>query len=93
MCTTQEWSEELAKIAQTWADQCDCVFHARDVYPCYHEHGGGRDRSPVPGRSGGQNLAWRSIGGTRPDWRSLAKGWYDEVKDFPASYVSKWGKK
>ena len=40
-----EWSEELAEIAQSWADQCDCVFHPGNVYPCYHEHGGGRDRA------------------------------------------------
>ena len=25
------WSEELARIAQTWADQCDCVFQQNQV--------------------------------------------------------------
>ena len=65
------WSDELARIAQTWADQCDCVFQqnqvqiirlGRDkndcvfqvypsqVYPCFHEPTGGRDRSPAAGR-------------------------------------------
>ena len=25
------WSDELARIAQTWADQCDCVFQQNQV--------------------------------------------------------------
>ena len=25
------WSDELARIAQTWADQCDCVFQENQV--------------------------------------------------------------
>ena len=25
------WNDELARIAQTWADQCDCVFQENQV--------------------------------------------------------------
>ena len=27
-----EWNEELAIIAQTWAEQCDCVFQKTEVF-------------------------------------------------------------
>ena len=27
-----EWNEELAIIAQTWAEQCDCVFQQTEVF-------------------------------------------------------------
>ena len=84
------WSDDLADIAQGWANQCDCVFQEREVYPCFHEPTGGRDRSPVPGRSGGQNIAWGLYGGQLTDWVSRARGWYDEVFDFNATQVDRW---
>ena len=87
-----EWSEELAEIAQSWADQCDCVFHPTNVYPCYHEHGGGTDRAGLNTTASGQNLAWQSLplAATRQDWTGRAQGWYDEVLDFNATVVEAW---
>ena len=35
------WSDELARIAQTWADQCDCVFQENQVME--HEK---KDKNP-----------------------------------------------
>jgi hypothetical protein len=82
------WSKDLARIAQGWADQCDCVFHSDQVYPCFHEPTGGRDRSPFAGRSAGQNIAWGSQGGQDSDWVSRAESWYREVDDFNSTLVS-----
>ena len=48
-----------------WADQCDCVFHKTNVYPCFHEHGGGKERAPLMKPSSGQNLAWQSLPNAR----------------------------
>ena len=61
----QEWNEELSDISQTWADQCDCIFHKNNVYPCFHEHGGGKERAPLMKPSSGQNLAWQSLPNAR----------------------------
>ena len=48
-----------------WADQCDCIFHDTNVYPCFHEHGGGKERAPLMKPSSGQNLAWQSLPNAR----------------------------
>ena len=87
-----EWSEELAEISQTWADQCDCVFHQTNVYPCYHEHGGGKDRAGLNTSASGQNLAWQTlpVPSTRQNWTGKAQGWFDEVYDFNATVVDAW---
>lgn len=82
-----EWNEELAAIAQTWTNQCDCVFQRNEVNPCFHEPTGGRDRSPVPGRGAGQNIAWGTLRSTKADWTGRAQGWYDEVYDFNSTQV------
>lgn len=82
-----EWNEELATIAQTWTNQCDCVFQKNEVYPCFHEPTGGRDRSPVAGRGAGQNIAWGTLRSTKADWTGRAQGWYDEVYDFNSTQV------
>ena len=83
----EEWNEELAAIAQTWTNQCDCVFQQNEVYPCFHEPTGGQDRSPVAGRGAGQNIAWGTLRSTRADWSGRAQGWYDEVYDFNSTQV------
>ena len=116
------WSDELARIAQGWADQCDCVFQENQVpnsvngpftslwlsqvYPCFHEPTGGKDRSPVKGRSGGQNIAWGLFGGQvrgtpdtmascclciqSGDWTNRAVSWYNEVNDFNSSRIAEF---
>ena len=87
-----EWSDELSDISQTWADQCDCVFHQTNVYPCYHEHGGGRDRAGLNTSASGQNIAWQTLPlpSTRQNWTGKAQGWFDEVYDFNATVVDAW---
>ena len=86
----QVWSDELATIAQTWANQCDCVFQKRQVYPCFHEPTGGRDRSPVKRRSAGQNLAWGLWGSSGEQFGSRVEAWYSEVDDFDPVQVDRW---
>ena len=87
-----EWNEELSDISQTWADQCDCIFHETNVYPCFHEHGGGVERAPLNKHASGQNLAWQSLPAASrvQDWTGRAQGWYDEVYDFNSTYVDGW---
>ena len=72
------WDEELARIAQRWADQC----------PDNPPHDPNR-KSPLFVNEPGQNKAdsWSSVNNF--DWRLSTKiqAWYDEVKDFPAANV------
>ena len=56
------WDDELAEVAQIWADQCANViyFHASDIYPrIFHERGFERTTSRFNAPPGvGQNVAW-----------------------------------
>ena len=56
------WDEELAEVAQIWADQCANViyFHNSDLYPrIFHERGFERTTSRFNSPPGvGQNVAW-----------------------------------
>lgn len=56
------WDEELAEVAQIWADQCANVvyFHQSDAYPrIFHERGYERTTSKFNSPPGvGQNVAW-----------------------------------
>jgi len=76
------WDPELAKIAQAHANKC--VF-GHDCNDC---------RKDKNGRFWhvGQNLytAWNSRKSVSADWQSGVQAWYDEVKDFDASHVSKY---
>lgn len=71
------WSDELAKIAQRWADQC----------PLYHDQD---RRTPDYRHQPGQNIAysWSSV--HRFDWglQNKVQSWYDEQADFPAGNVA-----
>jgi len=71
------WDDEVAKIAQMWADQCTTFEHT--------EHD-----MLLDGMDCGQNMAWGSSWGTSPDQFDLSKSleekvqrWYDEVNYFP----------
>ena len=56
------WDDELAEVAQIWADQCANVvyFHNSDIYPrIFHERGFERTTSRFNSPPGvGQNVAW-----------------------------------
>lgn len=56
------WDDELAEVAQIWADQCANVvyFHNSDIYPrIFHERGFERTTSRFNSAPGvGQNVAW-----------------------------------
>ena len=56
------WDDELAEVAQIWADQCANViyFHQSDIYPrIFHERGFERTTSRFNAPPGvGQNVAW-----------------------------------
>jgi len=73
------WDEDLALLAQRWADQCQYE----------HDPSGGRtipDKKMMPI---GQNLAMRRAGGPmrNAEFPKMVQWWYDEVKDFNASTV------
>ena len=56
------WDDELAEVAQIWADQCANVvyFPTSDIYPrIFHERGFERTTSRFNSAPGvGQNVAW-----------------------------------
>eukprot|EP00095_Tigriopus_kingsejongensis_P010173 maker-scaffold202_size261857-snap-gene-1.20 protein:Tk10173 transcript:maker-scaffold202_size261857-snap-gene-1.20-mRNA-1 annotation:"va5_rhybr ame: full" len=60
--SNSKWDDELARIAQIWADQCASViyFHGSDMYPkVFHERGTERTTEAFRGPPGvGQNIAW-----------------------------------
>ncbi|KAF8764846.1 CRISP/Allergen/PR-1-like [Argiope bruennichi] len=70
------WDDELASIAQKWADQCtfrhDC-FDCRKV-----------ERFPV-----GQNIYTISSTGRAESghWKEMTEGFYEEVKDFDKNVI------
>ena len=73
-----KWSNELAKIAQRWADQC----------PQHHDT---NRKSPDFAQEPGQNKAdsWNSANSFEwGQWgQSRVQRWFDEVKDWPAGNV------
>ncbi|PNF13786.1 hypothetical protein B7P43_G12434 [Cryptotermes secundus] len=71
------WDNELATVAQRWADQCSFGHDAcRNVGRFYV----------------GQNVYQSSTKGSSPngqqDWQSAVQAWYNEVKDFSKNSVS-----
>lgn len=76
------WSDELAKIAQRWADQC----------PLYHDQD---RRTPDYQHQPGQNIAfsWSSVHNF--DWglTSKVQSWYDEHAHFPPQNVAAFSAK
>jgi len=70
-----EWDEELAKIAQGWANQC------------FYEHDDCRQTSDGCYNSVGQNIAVRGVSRSKDakvDWNEVVEAWYSEVKDYSA---------
>jgi len=72
-----EWDDEVAKIAQGWANQC------------YYDHDKCRITSDGCYDSVGQNIAVQ--GSTKAnadaDWAGAIQMWYDEVKDYDPAWA------
>lgn len=76
------WDDEVAKMAQTWADQCPAKSHDSN-------------RKMVDGTSRGeycgQNVynSWSSRGpSSKKSLSGAVQAWYDEVKDFDKAGVN-----
>lgn len=70
------WDDELATVAQRWADQCSFGHDScRSVSRFYV----------------GQNVYQTSTTGTGPngqqDWKAAVQAWYNEVKDFDRNNI------
>lgn len=65
-----EWSPDIAKYAQEWAD------HLKKQ-KCKMQH---RSRAGKKAKSYGENLAWAS--GKKMNPAEVVKMWYDEVEDY-----------
>ncbi|CAB4062448.1 CRISP [Lepeophtheirus salmonis] len=80
-----DWDDELAKGAQMWALQCPK----------------GHDKNRITPEFSGENMwvgqnmasAWSSVKSMNRDYEGMIKGWYDEVKDFPAKNVKHYSTK
>ena len=99
-----KWSNELATVAQRWADQCTwhhdaervnaaCMLPiARTRVIILHSHPGTQGTNEFD--HVGQNMAM-SKSSRAPDssrgFVSFIQGWYDEVKDFPPGNVGGYG--
>ncbi|XP_045586881.1 uncharacterized protein [Procambarus clarkii] len=68
------WNDELASVAQAWANQC--VFD--------HD---GKDQRKICSRdyTVGQNLYFQSGSDPTPNWAEAIEQWYNEVADVPKS--------
>jgi len=75
-----EWDDELAKIAQRWANQCTWGHDKCRVTSdgCYSKLGVGQNMAA----SGST-----AISGASPNWEASIQSWYDEVKDYSASEI------
>ncbi|XP_066999093.2 venom allergen 5 [Anabrus simplex] len=60
------WDDEVAKVAQRWADQC--TFE--------HDKCRNDPRFPV-----GQSMGWAGYVSDEPDWEEQILDWYNEVKN------------
>jgi len=74
-----KWNDELAQIAQTWADQC-----TRN-----HDKQRGTDKYGHVGQNIARSGSSAPFSSTR-NYDSHIQGWYDEVKDFPPGNVQKF---
>jgi len=74
-----QWDEELAKMAQTWVNQCS--EHAHDA-----------NRNVKSGQHCGQNYAWMSSNSQKAKKEGPLKDsvddWYKEVKDFDSDTIA-----
>jgi len=77
-----EWDDELAKIAQGWANQCNYSHDKCRLTSdgCYSDVGVG------------QNIAIRgdSRSNQESDWEEVTGAWYSEVKDYSSSNVGEF---
>ena len=84
------WDEELAEVAQVWADQCANVLylHSSDNYPkLFHERGLERITSKFMAPPGvGQNIAWaltRNLNFTR----IIDDLWYRDINTLEPGFM------
>ena len=72
LCTAiiKVWNEDLANLAQMYAEECDFTHNA--------------DRQLAAFTSVGENLAATSSSGA-PDYTGLVQQWYNEVNDYTYS--------
>jgi len=75
-----KWSDELAEIAQRWADQCTWGHSKQDGTSQY--------------KYVGQNMAFGAGSGpaSDPGFANFVQNWYDEVSDWPADNVASFSK-
>jgi len=83
-----KWNDDLAEVAQRWADQC---------YPTENGKLKAHDTENTAGQYDivGQNQAFGSSSGpiSDPGFVNTTQGWYDEVSDWPAANVGGYSKK
>jgi len=76
-----KWNDELAEIAQRWADQCTWGHSKQDKTSQYWYVG--------------QNMAFGASSSgppSDPGFANFVQRWYNEVSDWPAANVAKWSK-
>jgi len=83
-----KWNDELAEVAQRWADQC---------WPTENGKSKAHDTKRGPSanyKQVGQNMATGASTApiSSPGFEGMIQGWYDEVEDFPADNVSAFSK-
>ena len=89
-----KWNDELAEVAQRWADQCTWDHDEERVKMSVPQLVRGLINNSFQGTSQfpyvGQNMAM-SMSSAAPNndrsYDSHIMGWYDEVKDFPPENV------
>lgn len=78
------WDEEMADVAQAWADQCIKLGERL-------HHDKLQDRFTTKFKSTGQNLARAASNKPlTPKWKANIKGWFDEYPHYDAQYVDRF---
>ncbi|KAH9377446.1 hypothetical protein HPB48_010040 [Haemaphysalis longicornis] len=78
------WDDEMAGVAQAWADQCIKLGETLD-------HDKVKDRFTTKFKTTGQNLAWDAFNEPlTPKWAARIKSWFDEYPEYDPLYIDRF---
>ncbi|CAB4058840.1 CRISP [Lepeophtheirus salmonis] len=92
LCALKVWDNDLAEVAQIWADQCaNVIYGHNDMYPkIFHERGMDRTTKNFNGPPGvGQNVAWALTKNVNFS-KIIDDLWYKDINNFQPGYIKEF---